>query len=87
MTDAELIRKQAEKIIELEYTVADCTEGLLESQKAYAKLYKDKKESEARATDFARKIKAIEEEIEQYQFDSVTNLVNKIKSILMPDKH
>lgn len=68
MTDIELIKKQAEKIFELEEKIK-----ALES-------------AETRACDFARKIKAIEDEVSQCQYDSATNFANKIKTILMSNK-
>lgn len=85
MTDAEMIKKQAEKIFDLEDMIKQDLLTKTELRMQYDELLTAKTESDARAYDFAQKLKAIEEEIGQYQFDSVTNLVNKIKSILMSE--
>lgn len=76
MTDIELIKEQAKKILMLEDLVAE-----LQSTNHEASL--NCANAEIRCTDFARKLKAIEDEVNNYQFDSATNLQNKIKTILM----
>ena len=76
MTDTDLIKEQAKKIIVLEGAVAELQSTNNELSLEFAN-------AETRCTDFARKLKAIEDEVNSYQFDSATNLQNKIKTILM----
>lgn len=76
MTDTDLIKEQAKKIIVLEDAVAELQSTNNELSLEFAN-------AEIRETNFARKIKAIEDEVNNYQFDSATNLQNKIKTILM----
>jgi hypothetical protein len=76
MTDAELIKEQAKKIILLEDLLAELKSTNSELSIEFAN-------AEIRLTDYSRKIKAIEDEVNSYQFDSATNLQNKIKTILM----
>ena len=76
MTDAELIKEQAKKIILLEDLLAELKSANSELSIEFAN-------AEIRLTDYSRKIKAIEDEVNSYQFDSATNLQNKIKTILM----
>ena len=76
MTDADLIKEQAKKILMLESLTAELQSTNHELSLEFAN-------AEIRETNFARKIKAIEDEVNSYQFDSVTNLQNKIKTILM----
>ncbi len=83
MTDTELIRKQAEKILELIEKNEKLGDLVMEWQDLHASRTEELNNAEARCTDFARKIKAIEDEVNNYQFDSATNLQNKIKTILM----
>lgn len=87
MTDAEMIKKQAEKIFSLEDMVADYMSKYVDLEEQHRDLAIAKADAELRALSHAQKLKAIEEEIGQYQFDSVTNLVNKIKSILMSENN
>jgi len=83
MTDTEVIRKQAEKILELIEKNEKLGDLVMEWQDLHASRTEELNNAEARCTDFARKIKAIEDEVNNYQFDSATNLQNKIKTILM----
>lgn len=78
MTDAELIRKQAEKIIELEITNKNLAT-------MYNNISIDWANADTRACEAEEKLKQIKAEVEQYQFDSATNLQNKIKTILMSE--
>ena len=83
MTDTEIIRKQAEKILELIEKNEKLGNLVLEWQELHASRTEQLNNAETRCTDFARKLKAIEDEVNSYQFDSATNLQNKIKTILM----
>lgn len=85
LTDAEIIKKQAEKNLRLEELLGEYMSKNTELDKQYKELLIAKAEAELRALSYGRKIRAIEDEIGQYQFNSVTNLVNKIKSILMSE--
>lgn len=87
MTDAEMIRKQGEKILKLEDVLGEYMSKNADLKKQYEELLVAKTDAELRALNHGKKLKAIEDEIGQYQFDSVTNLVNKIKSILMSEKN
>lgn len=83
MTDTEVIRKQAERILELEEAEKILRKGLIDLSRSYSERNVELNNAEIRCTDSARKLKAIEDEVNSYQFDSVTNLQNKIKTILM----
>lgn len=76
MTDSELIKEQAKKIIILEDLTAELRATNNELSIEFAN-------AEQRLTEYSRKMKAIEDEVNSYQFDSATNLQNKIKTILM----
>ena len=76
MTDAELIRKQAERIIELENANNQIT-------KLWNNANKNWINAERVALGAKDKLNQIKEQVEQYQFNSATNLQNKIKTILM----
>ena len=76
MTDTDLIKEQAKKILMLESLTS-------ELQSTNSELSIELVNAETRATEYARKLKAIEDEVNSYQFDSATNLQNKIKTILM----
>jgi hypothetical protein len=76
VTDTDLIKEQAKKILMLENLTAELQSNNHELSLEFAN-------AEMRETNFARKLKAIEDEINNYQFDSATNLQNKIKTILM----
>ncbi len=76
MTDTDLIKEQAKKILMLESLTG-------ELQSTNSELSIELVNAETRATEYARKLKAIEDEVNSYQFDSATNLQNKIKTILM----
>lgn len=82
MTDADLIRKQSERILELIEKNEKLGELVLEWQDWHASRTEQLNNAEARCTEYARKLKAIEDEVNNYQFDSATNLQNKIKTIL-----
>lgn len=85
MTDAELIRKQTEKIFKLEEALQNVIAEKNEIIKENENLILEKSETELRCLEFSRKFRLIEEETDEYQFENVTNLQNKIKSILMSE--
>ena len=85
MTDGELIRKQIEKIFKLEEALQNVIAEKNEIVKENENLIIEKSEAELRCLELSRKFKLIEEETDEYQFESVTNLQNKIKSILMSE--
>lgn len=85
MTDSEIIKKQSEKIIKLEDMLNEYMSKNEKLKEEHKELLLVKADAELRALTHAQKLKKIEDEIGKYQFDSVTNLVNKIKSILMSE--
>ena len=83
MTDAEMIRKLTVKNIELEEENTELKEINEEYKKMSIENYDKFTQAIRLVATKENKLKAIEDEVNSYQFDSATNLQNKIKTILM----
>lgn len=83
MTDAEMIRKLTVKNIELEEENTELKETKEEYKKMSIENYDKFTQAIRLVATKENKLKAIEDEVNSYQFDSATNLQNKIKTILM----